>query len=92
VVDFDLTWHEDYMLGRLEETDLLIDATRRADPSRSVVPNAWLAALPADGVILDLACDPYDLDVAPPVVKGSRACPTARSTDTCSHRRTRRTS
>ena len=34
VVDFDLTWHEDYMLGRLEQTDLLIDATRRADPSR----------------------------------------------------------
>ena len=75
VVDFDLTWHEDYMFGRLEQTDLLIDATRRADPSRLVVPNAWLAALPADGVILDLACDPYDLDVTPPVVKGIEGVP-----------------
>jgi hypothetical protein len=46
VVDFDLTWHEDYMLGRLERTDLLIDATKRADPSRPVVPNAWLPLSP----------------------------------------------
>src|ERR687898_924317 len=75
VVDFDLTWHEDYMFGRLEQTDLLIDATRRGDPSRPVVPNAWLAALPGDGVILDLACDPYDLEVAPPVVKGIEGVP-----------------
>jgi alanine dehydrogenase len=75
VVDFDLTWHEDYMFGRLEQTDLLIDATRRADPSRPVVSNAWLAALPVDGVILDLACDPYDLEVAPPVVKGIEGVP-----------------
>jgi alanine dehydrogenase len=29
VVDFDLTWHENYMLTRLEQTDLLIDATQR---------------------------------------------------------------
>ena len=35
----------------------------------------WLAALPADGVILDLACDPYDLDVDPPVVKGIEGVP-----------------
>ena len=75
VVDFDLTWHEDYMLGRLEQTDLLIDATKRADPSRPVVPNAWLGALPEDGVILDLACDPYDLDGTQPVVKGIEGVP-----------------
>jgi alanine dehydrogenase len=75
VVDFDLTWHEDYMLGRLEETDLLIDATRRADPSSPVVPNTWLAALPADAVLLDLACDPYDLDAVPPVTKGIEGVP-----------------
>jgi len=75
VVDFDLTRHEDYMLGRLEKTDLLIDATRRADPSRPVVPNRWLAAVPEDGVLLDLACDPYDLDAAPPVVKGIEGVP-----------------
>jgi alanine dehydrogenase len=75
VVDFDLTWHEDYMLGRLEATDLLIDATQRADPSKPVVPNRWIAALPKDAVILDLACDPYDLLVEPPLVKGIEGVP-----------------
>lgn len=75
VVDFDLTWHEDYMLSRLETTDLLIDATQRLDPSRPVVPNEWLAALAPDAVILDLAADPYDLDARPPVVKGIEGVP-----------------
>lgn len=75
VVDFDLTWHEDYMLDRLERTDLLIDATKRADASRPVVPNGWLEALPADAVLLDLACDPYDLAATPPVVKGIEGVP-----------------
>jgi alanine dehydrogenase len=75
VVDFDLTLHEVYMLERLEWTDLLIDATRRSDPSRPVVPNVWLSALPADAVLLDLACDPYDLAARPPVVKGIEGVP-----------------
>lgn len=70
VVDFDLTRHEDYMLGRLEATDLLIDATQRQDTSRPVIPNRWLSALPADAVLLDLACDPYGPDATPPLVKG----------------------
>jgi alanine dehydrogenase len=75
VVDFDLTWHEDYMLARLETTDLLIDATHRVDPSVPVVANAWLSALPHDAVILDLAADPYDLDARPPVTKGVEGIP-----------------
>jgi alanine dehydrogenase len=75
VVDFDLTWHADYMLGRLEGTDLLIDATHREDPSRPVIPNAWLEAMPADAVLLDLSADPYDLDAAPPVTKGIEGIP-----------------
>jgi alanine dehydrogenase len=76
VVDFDLTWHEDYMLSRLEQTDLLIDATHRRDPSRAVVPNRWVGAMPEDAVILDLAADPYDLTRLPPVVKGIEGVPT----------------
>ena len=75
VVDFDLTWHEDYMLARLETTDLLIDATQRRDPSRPVVPNEWVAGLIPDAVILDLAADPYELDAVPPVVKGIEGIP-----------------
>jgi alanine dehydrogenase len=75
VVDFDLTWHEGYMLQRLEQTDLVIDATQRSDPTRPVVPNTWLAAAPADAVLLDLAADPYDFSVEPPRVKGIEGIP-----------------
>ena len=75
VADFDLTWHETYMLERFERTDLLIDATHRADPSRPVVPNAWIAALPEDAVLLDLSADPYALDDVPPVTKGIEGVP-----------------
>jgi len=75
VVDFDLTWHEDHMLFRLESTDLLIDATHRSDRTRPVVPNRWIAALPDDAVLLDLAADPYDFSVDPPRVKGIEGVP-----------------
>ena len=75
VVDFDLTRHEDYLLSRLEATDLLIDATQRLDPTRPVVPNPWIAALPEDAVILDLAVDPYDFRVDPPRTKGIEGIP-----------------
>jgi len=75
VADFDLTWHENYMLTRLEQTDLLIDATQRQDPTRVIVPNEWVAALPQDAVILDLSVDPYDITVDPPKMKGIEGIP-----------------
>jgi alanine dehydrogenase len=75
VADFDLTWHEDYMLQRLERTDLLIDATQRRDVTRPVVPNAWVAALPNDAVLLDLSADPYDFSAEPPRTKGIEGIP-----------------
>lgn len=75
VVDFDLTWQENYMLTRLEQTDLLIDATQRTDPSRTIVENEWVAALPQDAVMLDLSVDPYDFAVDPPKVKGIEGMP-----------------
>jgi alanine dehydrogenase len=75
VVDADLTHRERYMRSRLSRTDLLIDATHRPDPSRPVVPNAWLSALPDEAVVLDLAADPYELDASPPVTKGIEGIP-----------------
>jgi alanine dehydrogenase len=75
VADFDLTWHENYMLTRLEQTDLLIDATQRVDPTRVIIPNDWVAALPQDAVILDLSVDPYDFSVEPPKMKGIEGVP-----------------
>ena len=75
VADFDLTWHEEYMLSRLQQTDLLIDATQRLDYSRPVIPNAWIAALPPDAVLLDLSADTYDFAATPPKVKGIEGVP-----------------
>lgn len=75
VVDYDLTWHRDYMVERLAQTDLLVDATARLDPSATVVPNAWLAALAENSVILDLAADPYHFDVSPAAVKAIEGIP-----------------
>ena len=75
VADFDLTGHEDYLLRRLEVSDLLIDATQRADTTAPVVPNPLLAALPPDAVILDLSVDPYDFSADPPRTKGIEGVP-----------------
>lgn len=75
VIDHDLSWHEDYMLGRLHASDLLADATLRPDPSVPVVPNAWLNVMASHAVLLDLAADPYDATTSPPTVKGIEGLP-----------------
>jgi len=75
VVDYDFTNHENYLRPLLAETDLLVDATQRPDPSRPVVPNAWLADMPAHAVLLDLSVDPYDCTVDPPATKGLEGVP-----------------
>lgn len=75
VVDYELTSDENYMLTRLEHTDLLVDATQRPDPSRVIIRNEWVAALPVHAVILDLSVDPYDFSVTPPEVKGIEGIP-----------------
>ena len=56
-------------------SDILVDATQRRDPSKPVVPNDWIAWLPPHAVITDLAVDPYTLDVDPPVVRGVEGIP-----------------
>ena len=75
LIDYDLTSDEDYLLTRLERTDVLVDASRRPDPTKTIVRNAWVNELPKHAVILDLAADPYDFSVSPPVVKGIEGVP-----------------
>jgi alanine dehydrogenase len=74
-VDYDLTGHADRVRRILAQTDILVDATQRPDPSRAVIPNAWLAWLPMHAVILDLSADPYDCSTVPPQVKGIEGVP-----------------
>ena len=70
-----LTGDPEYLKSRLLMTDLLVDATARRDPTRPLVPNAWLALLPKHAVVCDLSVDPYLLDAEPPVVRGVEGIP-----------------
>ncbi len=74
-IDYDLTGNAAYMRELLSQTDMLVDATQRPDPSRPVIPNDWIAWMPEHAVLLDLSVDPYDLDHNPPVVKGIEGIP-----------------
>ena len=74
-IDYDLTRRVAYMQERLARTDILVDATRRPDPTKVVVPNAWLGRLPHHAVILDLSADPYDFGTSPPIVKAIEGIP-----------------
>jgi len=75
VVDHDLTAHESYMRSLLSGSDMLVDATQRPDSTIHVIPNRWLADMPAHAVVLDLSVDPYNFSVWPPIVKGIEGLP-----------------
>jgi alanine dehydrogenase len=70
-----LTSDREYLKGRLLMTDVLVDATARRDPSKALIPNAWLALLPSHAVICDLSVDPYLLDAEPRIVRGIEGIP-----------------
>lgn len=75
VIDIDTTSNERIMLEILAQTDLLVDATQRPDPSVPVIPNEWVAVMPKHAVMLDLSVDPYDCSDPPTVVKGIEGIP-----------------
>ena len=70
-----LTYQENTMRSLFEHTDILVDATQRRDTSKPVIPNAWIDWLPAHAIVVDLAVDPYSLDIEPPVVRGIEGIP-----------------
>ncbi len=63
------------MESLFRQSDILVDATQRRNPSQPVVPNAWLVWLPEQAIVVDLAVDPYLLDHVPPVVRGIEGIP-----------------
>lgn len=74
-IDYDLTGHAEIMRTILSETDILVDATQRPDPSKPVIKNDWLQHLPEHAVLLDLSVDPYNCDLEPVLVKGIEGIP-----------------
>lgn len=59
VAEHDLTNHANIMSQILKYTDILIDATQRPDPSRPIIPNAWIGVMRPHAILLDLSVDPY---------------------------------
>jgi len=57
------------------ETDVLVDASQRHDPSVPLIPNEWIAWLPVHAVVVDLSVDPYLLGNDPPTVRGVEGIP-----------------
>ncbi len=70
-----LTDHSQEMMALLKDTDILIDATQRRNPSKPVIPNPWIHYLPQHAIVLDLSVDPYIPDTDPPVVRGIEGIP-----------------
>ena len=64
-----------YLEKLFRQSDILVDASQRRDPTRTLVPNEWLSWLPEHAVIADLAVDPYTPDAIPPVVRGIEGIP-----------------
>ena len=75
VIDYDLTNHKEQLSKLLPDTDLLIDATQRTNPSQIIIPNTMLGLLAEQAVILDLSVDPYDFHGQPYEVKGIEGIP-----------------
>jgi len=75
VVGNNVSGHKRIMQKILSGTDVLVDASQRADPSETIIPNSWLAELPENAVIVDLSVDPYILDDTNKIVKGIEGIP-----------------
>lgn len=75
VVDFDSTSHKSIMLDILSQTDILVDATQRPNPSHLVIPNEWIWVMPEHAVLLDLSVDPYQCDSQLLSIKGIEGIP-----------------
>lgn len=60
----------------LTKTDILVDASRRGDSCKVIVPNELIAYMPDHSIILDLTADPYDHRVKPICQKGIEGIPT----------------
>jgi alanine dehydrogenase len=75
VVGRNISRNSEVIMNIMANTDILVDATQRHDPSKPVIPNDWINWLPEHAIITDLAVDPYLLDANPPVVRGVEGIP-----------------
>ncbi|WP_366922040.1 hypothetical protein MFMK1_002469 [Metallumcola ferriviriculae] len=74
-VEKDTTHLTDNLRRIFANTDLLIDASKRRDFTKSIVANDLIGCLKEDAVILDLTADPYDVSCDPIQVKAIEGIP-----------------
>ena len=71
-----ITGSDELLKNELEHSDILVDETFRPDPSKIIVKNELIGALPEHAVILDITADPYDFETDPPQFKAIEGTPT----------------
>jgi alanine dehydrogenase len=71
-----ITQNFEMLRGVIENTHILVDASKRPDPCKTIISNALIGYLPEHSVILDLAADPYNETIQPIQVKGVEGIPT----------------
>jgi len=70
-----LTQQSETMIALMKDTDILVDAAQRRNPTKPLIPNGWIKHLPAHAILLDLSVDPYLPEADPPVVRGIEGIP-----------------
>jgi len=71
-----ITQNHSSLKSVIEKTDILVDASKRPDPTKAIVSNDLIGYLPEYAVILDLAADPYNEKIEPIQIKGIEGIPT----------------
>lgn len=71
-----ITQNYESLKSIIEKTDILVDASKRPDPTKLIVSNKLIGKLPEHAVILDLTADPYNDKISPIQVKGIEGIPT----------------
>ncbi|WP_027623136.1 alanine dehydrogenase [Clostridium lundense] len=71
-----ITNDEKELIKILKETDILVDASTRDNPSNYIINNDLIKYLKSHAVILDLTADPYLVDINPIQVKAIEGIPT----------------
>lgn len=71
-----ITSDREELIKILKETDILVDASTRDNPSSYIITNDLISYLKPHAVILDLTADPYLVDINPIQVKAIEGIPT----------------
>ncbi len=70
-----ITQSHELLRDLLSRADVLIDSTFRSDPTRYIVSNELVGALPEHAVIVDITADPYVTESDPIQVKAIEGIP-----------------